>query len=83
MAVFPYERESGIGGCVVSMETLKPSATGSVVYLYVGKDLDAALERVWNAGGKVALEKTALPGDMGHFAHIIDSEGNRVGLHAA
>ena len=38
MAVFPYERASGIGGCVVSMDTLKPSTTGSVVYLYVGKD---------------------------------------------
>jgi len=23
-----------------------------------------------------------LPGDMGCFAHITDTEGNRVGLHA-
>jgi predicted enzyme related to lactoylglutathione lyase len=23
-----------------------------------------------------------LPGDMGVFAHITDTEGNRVGLHA-
>ena len=34
------------------------------------------------AGGKVALPKTALPEGLGFFAHIIDSEGNRVGLHA-
>jgi predicted enzyme related to lactoylglutathione lyase len=83
MAVFPFERNAGIGGCVTHMEPLKPSTSGSVVYLYVGKDLDAALSRTWTAGGKVVLGKTALPGDLGHFAHIIDSEGNRVGLHAA
>ena len=34
------------------------------------------------AGGKIAVPRTDLPGDMGSFAHIIDSEGNRVGLHA-
>ena len=26
--------------------------------------------------------KQHLPGDMGCFAHITDTEGNRVGLHA-
>jgi predicted enzyme related to lactoylglutathione lyase len=83
MAVFPYDRNGGIGGCVVVMDTHQPSATGSIVYLYVGKDLDGALARTRSAGGQVAHDKTPLPGDLGHFAHIIDSEGNRVGLHAS
>ena len=26
--------------------------------------------------------KTALPPGMGFFAHFVDSEGNRVGLHS-
>lgn len=82
LAVFPYERTSGVGGCVMTGAAFEPSASGSLVYLNVGEDLDAALTRVAHAGGKVALAKTALPNDMGHFAHIIDSEGNRVGLHA-
>jgi uncharacterized protein len=82
MAVFQHERSAGTGGCLVKSGTLKPTDQGSIVYLNAGKDLDGALERVWNGGGRVALPKTALPGDMGYYAHIIDSEGNRVGLHA-
>lgn len=82
LAVFEYERESGTGGCLIKNDALKPTGNGSIVYLNAGKDLEAALTRVWNAGGHVALPKTALPGDMGYYAHIIDSEGNRVGLHA-
>jgi predicted enzyme related to lactoylglutathione lyase len=30
----------------------------------------------------VVLDKTALPDGLGVFAHILDCEGNRVGLHA-
>lgn len=81
MAVFPYEPASGVGGCVLKSDQAKPGE-GSIVYLHVGKDLDSALTRAQNAGGHVALQKTALPNDMGYYAHIIDSEGNRVGLHA-
>jgi uncharacterized protein len=44
--------------------------------------LQAALGRVQRAGGRIALDATALPDGLGVFAHIIDSEGNRVGLHA-
>ena len=81
LAVFPYDQTSGTGGCVMQSDALQPSANGSVVYLNTGKEFDAVLSRVERAGGRVALAKTALPGDMGFFAHIIDSEGNRVGLH--
>ena len=83
MVVFPYERSSGVGGCVLKTDSVKPGQ-GSVVYLYVGKDtdIDAALSRAERAGGRIALQKTALPNGMGYYAHIIDSEGNRVGLHA-
>ena len=41
------------------------------------------LARVEAAGGRIASPKVQLPGDMGAFAHIVDTEGNRVGLHAA
>jgi predicted enzyme related to lactoylglutathione lyase len=34
------------------------------------------------AGGKIAVGKTPIP-NRGFFAYIIDSEGNRVGLHAS
>jgi len=81
MAVFPYEPASGVGGCVLKTDAVKPGQA-SVVYLHVGKDIDSALKRAEKAGGRVAFPKTALPNDMGHYAHIIDSEGNRIGLHA-
>jgi uncharacterized protein len=82
MAVFPYDKETAISGCVMSAPGLKPSADGAVVYLNADPSLDAVLKRVAGAGGKVLLDKTALPPGMGYFAHIADTEGNRVGIHA-
>jgi hypothetical protein len=81
MAMFPYE-EPGIGGCVVLSNGYRPARDGAVVYLQAGAQIDAVLNRVSPAGGQVALPKTALPEGMGFYAHIIDTEGNRVGLHA-
>ena len=82
LAIFPYEQGKGVGGCLIAGPGEVPVTQGTVVYLDAGPAIDAVLARVAGAGGKVALEKTALPEGMGYFAHIIDSEGNRVGLHA-
>jgi predicted enzyme related to lactoylglutathione lyase len=82
LAVFPYDRELAISGCVLAGEGHKPAADGTMVYINVDDDLDDSLERVWSAGGRVTQPKTALPPGMGFFAHFIDSEGNRVGLHS-
>ena len=81
MSMFPYQ-EPGVGGCVIARNGHAPSETGTVIYLDANPKLDDALTRVAEAGGRVVLAKTALPGDMGYFAHVIDTEGNRVGLHA-
>jgi uncharacterized protein len=82
MAVFPYDQEKAISGCVMQAPGLKPATDGAVVYLNADPSLDTVLARVANAGGKVLLEKTALPPGMGYYAHIADTEGNRIGLHA-
>lgn len=82
LAVFPYP-ESATGGCLMAGPgTPAPSASGTLVYLNAGPSLDAVLARVERAGGRIATPKVQLPGDMGVFAHVTDSEGNRVGLHA-
>ncbi len=81
MAVFPYEGQS-VSGAVMKGEGYKPAVEGSVVYLSAGEDLAAPLARVPIAGGRIAVPKTALPDGMGFFAQLIDSEGNRVGLHS-
>jgi uncharacterized protein len=80
LAIFPYE-QPGVGGCLIAANAHTPSADGTLVYLGVAA-LDPALERTRRAGGKVALAKTELPDGMGVYAHIVDSEGNRIGLHA-
>ncbi len=82
MAVFPYEKY-GVGGCLMAGEDgLQPSTDGAVVYLNAEPSLNNVLARVEAAGGRVSLPRTELPEGMGCFAHITDSEGNRVGLHA-
>lgn len=83
MAVFPYDRGAATGGCVMQAPGYKPSRDGVAIYLDAGASLDAVLDRVTAAGGSIAQPKTALPPGMGAFAHIIDTEGNRVGLHSA
>lgn len=59
-----------------------PSATGTIVYLSATGRLDRALALVAAAGGRIETPRTALPDGMGDVAHIIDTEGNCVGLHA-
>jgi len=82
-AVFPYEREEGVGGALLAGPTaLAPASNGTLIYLDASPSLDAALVRAVKAGGKVALPRQALPPGLGFFAHITDLDGNRVGLHA-
>jgi predicted enzyme related to lactoylglutathione lyase len=78
MAVFPYEKP-GSSGAVVKAEGFVPAATGTVVYLHLD-DIRPVLDRVPNAGGAVLLSRTPLPDEMGFFAQVRDTEGNRVGL---
>lgn len=84
MAVFSYNREEGgIGGAIMTGAVAPSTSSGAtLVYLNAGPSLDEALARVISAGGQIALASQALPPGMGFFAHIIDLDGNRVGLHA-
>ena len=82
LGVFTYD-EPGVGGALMAgANALRPSDNGTLVYLDAGASLDAVLARVEAAGGRITTPKVQLPGDMGCFAHIADTEGNRVGLHA-
>ena len=81
MAVFPYDREKASGGCVMKGPALTPTSDGVIIYLNAGASLDDTLNRVQPSGGEVVFSKTPVPG-IGVFAHIKDTEGNRVGLFA-
>jgi predicted enzyme related to lactoylglutathione lyase len=78
IAIFPAA-PGATTGCLV--ETAHPSPHGTVVYLNVTGRIDRALELAAAHGGRVDRPKTELP-SVGYVAHIIDAEGNRVGLHA-
>ncbi|HZW53973.1 MAG TPA: VOC family protein [Candidatus Elarobacter sp.] len=80
IAMFPYE-DPGVGGCLDEGSESRPSDTGVVVYLPAHGRLDRTLELVEPAGGRVVVPKNAIP-NVGFVAHIVDSEGNRIGLHS-
>jgi predicted enzyme related to lactoylglutathione lyase len=80
LAVFPYTAPA-ISGCLIKGGEFKPGA-GAVVYLNAEPTLDAVRSRVEAAGGKVLMPDVTLPGDMGVYTRILDTEGNTVGLHA-
>jgi predicted enzyme related to lactoylglutathione lyase len=82
LALFASDAQ-GVGGCLVAgADAPRPADGGTRVYLNAEPSLVAALGRVAAAGGRVVQPKTLLPGDMGAYALVADTEGNIVGLHA-
>jgi uncharacterized protein len=82
MGIFPYEAPA-TSGAVTQMPELKPGSSGTLIYLDASPDVDVVLSRVGAAGGTVILGKTLINDDIGHIGIFTDTEGNRVGVHAA
>ncbi len=84
MAFFPSENMNGkVSGALVQGPYHVPSMDGAKLYFNGNPDLSEALGRVEAAGGQITMPKTAIGGDNGFMAFIIDSEGNSVGLHSS
>lgn len=81
MAFFPAAKGQPSGALVADPGN-HPSVAGTRVYLNGGEDLQACLDRAAKAGGRVVIPKTEIGQGMGHFAHVLDSEGNVVGLYS-
>ena len=84
MRMFPVEDINGVGGAVVDSGGFhKPSSTdGPLIYLNGNPDLQQALDKVEAAGGQIMVPKTEISPEYGYMAVIIDTEGNRIGLHS-
>ena len=82
LGVFPHQ-EPNASGCIMAGPGVAPNKEGTIVYLNADGVLDEALAAAWEAGGAVLTPVTDLPEGLGRFAHLRDTEGNRVGLHAA
>lgn len=69
-----------VTGVLSKSDRNKPSSNGTVVYINATPNIQDVLDRVEKAGGEVISSKIQIP--PGFIALIIDSEGNKIGLHA-
>ncbi len=86
MRMFPLDDPmNGVGGALCDSGGFhKPSATdGPLVYLNGNPDVQNVLDKVEAAGGKIVVPKTQISPEYGYMAVFIDTEGNRIALHAA
>ena len=83
MVGFPSEMGNGkASGALVQSEMHKPSTDGAVIYLNANPSIQSVIDRIETSGGKVVMPKTQISPEIGNMAFFIDSEGNKVGLHA-
>jgi predicted enzyme related to lactoylglutathione lyase len=81
MAWFPMkEKAYGACGTLIMGEGQTPSPNGVLVYFSV-PDVEATLMRVEERGARVLQRKTSI-GEFGFIGVIVDTEGNRIGLHS-
>jgi hypothetical protein len=84
MAVFTSEEDATGGAIICNPGEMRPSVSGDgvTIYLVAEPTLQATLDRVTQAGGKIDGPIVELPNDIGFIAYFIDPEGNRIGLHS-
>jgi len=86
LTFFPYDPNvvqatSGrVTGVLSKSPRSHPSDKGTLVYINAYPEIQLVLNRVVKAGGKINVTATQM--NAGFIAVIIDTEGNRVGLHS-
>jgi predicted enzyme related to lactoylglutathione lyase len=81
MGILPHEGDN-VGGCLYKPEDgHKPSGGGPLIYLDATGRLKDAVALVAGHGGKVVQDVHSI-GPHGFRAVVMDSEGNRIALHA-
>jgi len=83
MSSFPAEMGNGkVSGAIVQSQMHNPSTDGAVVYLNANPNIQSVIDRIETSGGKVVVPKTQISPEIGFMAFFVDSEGNKVALHA-
>lgn len=83
MVGFPMDMGNGkVSGALVQSEMHKPSTDGAVIYLNANPNIQNVIDRIEKSGGKMIMPKTQISPEIGYMAFFIDSEGNRMALHA-
>ncbi len=84
MGGFPFGGDKpGASGSLVQHQMYRPSETDGTLVYFWSKDVQNELDRVEAAGGIIQRPKTAIGGEHGFMAVVIDSEGNRIALHSS
>ncbi len=83
MAGFPADMGNGkASGALAQSDQHKPSMDGPVIYLNANPKIQTVVDRIEQAGGKVVMPSTQISPEIGYMAFFVDSEGNKIGLHA-
>ena len=81
MGFFP-SFEGKVSGAIMFGEGYEPSDKGALVYLNCNPNLSVALAKVEAAGGSIKVPKKLISPEIGYWAIILDTEGNRIALHS-
>lgn len=76
---FPAD-ENGVAGAIIAPPDAAPASEGTLIYLNAAPSLSDVVARVEAAGGQIVVPETSI-GEQGAIAVMLDSEGNRIGLH--
>jgi predicted enzyme related to lactoylglutathione lyase len=78
---FPMQRESpGCAGALVKMAGKDSGVGGTIIYFPVA-DCAVVADRAVANGGRIQTPRKSI-GDYGFIVHVLDTEGNLVGLHS-
>ncbi|MBL7726066.1 MAG: VOC family protein [Dinghuibacter sp.] len=81
MGFFPTNG-TNVSGAIVQGEGYTPAASGVLVYLNGGSDLQNVLDKVESNNGTVIVPKTQISPEMGYFGMFLDTEGNKMAVHS-
>ncbi|MEZ5305878.1 MAG: VOC family protein [Pyrinomonadaceae bacterium] len=84
MFVFPNDPATGkTGGALLKEANYEPRDNGVVLYLNANPSIQDVLDRIERAGGTILKPRTQIAPEIGYMALFLDSEGNRIALHAS
>ncbi len=71
-----------VNGALVQSEVHTPMMDGCVLYLNANPNIEEVIDKISLAGGTIVMPRTLISPEVGYMAFFVDTEGNKIGLHA-